>query len=140
MSPLYTVLEVVWQRIFLFLASHNHPGPPSGIIPIILTNHHLHQMLCSCRTGNAHLYADIFSNYYDLRAPRRRLGFDLTTSSCCSMELRDRFACLKRIRHRTHHSYHPDILTSDLCRCFCILLEGCVYHYTILTFLQTAVK
>jgi hypothetical protein len=123
MSPVDAVPRDVWQLIFLFLASECSPGPPSAIIPLILTNWHMHELFCGCKSENAHLYGDMFVDYFDIRAPRRRLGFNFTTSSCCSMELRDRLACIKRIRHRTHQFLQPDVLTEDLCRCFCMLLE-----------------
>ncbi|KAF8527259.1 hypothetical protein JB92DRAFT_951134 [Gautieria morchelliformis] len=86
----------VWQLIFFFLASECSPRPPSAIIPLILTNRRMHGLFCGCKSENAHLYGDMFVNYCDIRAPRRRLGFNFTTSSCCSRELRDRLACIKR--------------------------------------------
>lgn len=127
MSPLDDVPRDVWHRIFLFLAPNDSLGPPSAIIPILLTCHHMHEMLCACNSSNAHLYATIFVSYCDLNAPRRRLGLDFTTSSSCSVELRDRWACIKRVRLRTHHDLHPDVLTDDLCRCFCMFFERCVH-------------
>ena len=125
-SSLDTVPGDVWQRIFLFLASDSCLRPPSLIIPIILTNSRMHTLLCACKPENAYLYAVLFAHHYDLLAPRRRFGFAFTTSSCCSRELRDRFACIKRIRHRSHRFFDPDILTEDLCRCYFMLMERCV--------------
>ena len=126
MSLVDVVPGDVWQRVFLFLAADICLGPPSPILPIILTNSRMHALLCSCYPENAHLYAAIFMDHCDLRAPRRRLGFRRTTSSCCSAELRARFACINRIRRCAHQFLDPEILTDDLCRCFCMLMERCV--------------
>jgi hypothetical protein len=128
MSPLDAVPRDVWHRIFLYLAPNDVLGPPSTIIPILLTNRGMHEMFCACNSENAHIYGAMFFSYYDIHATRRRLGFDFTTSSCCSMELRDRWACVKRVRHRTHQDLHPDVLTGDLCRCFWMLLERFVHY------------
>ncbi|KAF8579710.1 hypothetical protein K439DRAFT_369871 [Ramaria rubella] len=112
----------VWQNIFLFVVLDN--SQTSGTLPLTLVDRWMHSVLCACRPENAHLYATIFLYYFNIEAPRRRFGITFMTSFCLSAELRERLACLHRIRRREHPSLPLDILTDDLCRCYLMLLES----------------
>jgi hypothetical protein len=124
MTQLHLVPAEILHNIFLFVATEGSLGPPHGIIPLILTNRGMHSDLCCCRVENAHIYRILFLHFFDVEAPRRRFGRDFMTSSCCSSELRQRFASIRRIRDKTYRRDEDvGLLTEDLCRSYFMLLE-----------------
>ena len=86
------------EEIAFYVATNPFLGPPSALIPL----------LSSCRTiydslsinSNDHLYAQIFTNKFDMEPPIRRLGSRITLSSLLASELRRRCIYLKRIKYR----------------------------------------
>lgn len=98
-SPsLETVPQEVLEHIAFFAATDAFLGPPSALIPLLVTNRKIHSRLSI--TSNHHLYAHIFVHKFDLVHPLRRLGVGRTTPTVLARELQRRCMALKRIRER----------------------------------------
>ncbi|KAG5653549.1 hypothetical protein H0H81_012358 [Sphagnurus paluster] len=97
--PLDTVPQEVLEHIALFAATQTNLGPPSGLIPLLLTSRQFYARL-SIHT-NHHLYACIFAVKFDTRAVQRRLGSACTTPVVLVAELQRRCVHLKLIRTRS---------------------------------------
>jgi len=105
-----------------FLATHRFLGPPSDLVPLILTSRAMHDALCSCRDRNAYIYSAIYDEKFDSGAVHRRMGSAFATSMARSSELRYRFPCIRRIRQRRYDTYPLTVLVNDLCCSFFMLL------------------
>ncbi|KAG0706198.1 hypothetical protein DFH29DRAFT_980491 [Suillus ampliporus] len=91
--------QEVMENIAFFSATATDVGPPSDLLPLLLSCRSIHGAL-SLET-NLHLCARIFEHKFDLGAAVRRLGPHIATPIALSKELRKRFVYLKRIRART---------------------------------------
>ena len=106
---LNTVPQEVLEHIAYFAGTDTFLGPPSSIVPLLLTNRQIHASL-SIAT-NHHLYARIFAHKFDTAAPRARFGTFHLTAYALADELRRRCSVLKRLRERrdsTTHARHAD--------------------------------
>ena len=117
-SPLERCATEVLQRIVLFAAEEQLPGPPSCILPLLLTSKKLGFDL-SPRVGN-HLYAKIFKLKFDTAAASRRFSVRWHTNRCLATELRRRFEALNRIRRGI---VDGSWLQYDLWTVFLLILE-----------------
>ncbi|RDB17639.1 hypothetical protein Hypma_001088 [Hypsizygus marmoreus] len=99
LSPaLDTVPQEVLEHIALFSATDSFLGPPSSLVPLLLTNRGVYKRLSI--HSNHHLYARVFAHKFDIGPIVRRLGPERTTPDILTSELRRRCFCLKRIRAR----------------------------------------
>ncbi|KAF8970670.1 hypothetical protein BDZ97DRAFT_1790416 [Flammula alnicola] len=106
---LNTVPQEVLEHIAYFAATDTFLGPPSALIPLLLSNRRVHESLSI--STNHHLYARIFSHKFDTAAPLARFGEDRLTSWALADELRRRCMVLQRLRSRldsTTHARHAD--------------------------------
>lgn len=106
---LNTVPQEVLEHIAFFAATDTFLGPPSALLPLLLTNRRLNASLSI--SANHHLYASIFHFKFDTAAPFARFGHDRLTSWAFAHELRKRFTALQRIRARldsTTHARHAE--------------------------------
>ncbi|KAG1773325.1 hypothetical protein EV702DRAFT_1243719 [Suillus placidus] len=87
------------ENIAFFAATTTDVGPPSDLLPLLLSCRSIHRALSL--DANLHLCARIFQYKFDLNAAVRRLGLQIATPDVLSKELRKRFVYLKRIRART---------------------------------------
>lgn len=106
---LSSVPQEVLEHIAFFTATDTFLGPPSSLLPLLLTSRRINASLSI--TANHHLYADIFCHKFDTAAPMARLGLDRLTSWALADELRRRCVVLQRLRDRldsTTHARHAD--------------------------------
>jgi hypothetical protein len=102
MSAGYSLNDVpqeILERIALCSVATKFLGPPTAIVPLLLTNRHLHSSLSL--SLNPHLYARIFAFKFDAVPVIRRLGPDHAAAAVLSAELQRRCNLLARIRRRT---------------------------------------
>lgn len=71
-------------------------GPPTDLVSLLCASRVIYNAISF--SNNSHLYADIFRFKFDYEAPVRRLTARWLTTNCLALELRKRFAALKRIR------------------------------------------
>jgi len=106
---LSTVPQEVLEHIAFFTATDTFLGPPSLLLPLLLTSRRINASLSIA--SNHHLYAIIFCHKFDTAAPIARLGSDRLTSLAFAEELRRRCMVLQRLRVRldsTTHARHTD--------------------------------
>lgn len=94
-------------------------GPPSTLIPLLLTCRHIHNALSfkSC----SHLYARIFRSRFDYRAASRRFGIRATYSPTLAKQLKKYCITLKRFRRGDINS---DTLQDDFYLAFFMMSEN----------------
>ncbi|KAG5640292.1 hypothetical protein DXG03_009358 [Asterophora parasitica] len=98
-ATLATVPQEVLEHIVFFSATESFLGPPSGLVPLLLTNRKIYSRLNI--SDNHHIYARIFAQKFDTGAVFRWLGPERTTSCILAAELQRRCFYLKRIRARS---------------------------------------
>lgn len=106
---LHTIPQEVLEHIAFFACTHDLLGPPSSIVPLLLTNRQIHTSLSIA--SDHHLYARIFAAKFDTAAPLARFGKDRLTAWALADELRRRCVVLQRLRTRvdsTTHARHAD--------------------------------
>jgi hypothetical protein len=106
---LSTVPQEVLEHIAFLTATDTFLGPPSSLLPLLLTSRPINASLSIA--SNHHLYARIFCHKFDTAAPISRLGSDQLTSLAFAEELRRRCVVLQRLRDRldsTTHARHAD--------------------------------
>ncbi|KAG6335185.1 hypothetical protein ID866_3911 [Astraeus odoratus] len=86
----------VLDLIAFYVAVDPFLGPPSNLLPLLLTSRIVYNHLRV--KSNPHLYANIFCHKFDCDAPERRLSPRWTTAPCLTEELRTRCTALKYIR------------------------------------------
>jgi hypothetical protein len=97
------------EHIAYFACTNDLLGPPSAIVPLLLTTRQIHTSLALA--SNHHLYARIFAAKFDTAAPLARFGEDRLTAWALADELRRRCVVLQRLRARvdsTTHARHAD--------------------------------
>lgn len=118
LSPLERCPLEVLERVVLSAAEEQLPGPPSSLLPLLLTSKAVNFALSPERNNS--LYASLFALKFDTAAASRRLTIRWLTSRCLSSELRSRFGALNRIRRG---AIDDPMLPYDLWTVFLILLE-----------------
>lgn len=98
MASLDSIPQEVLEHIAFFVATDAWLGPPSNLVPLLVSNRRIHSLLSI--TTNPHLYARVFANKFDLQPVSKRLGVDALSPSVLSVELKQRSIYLKRIRLR----------------------------------------
>jgi len=109
MSALLTIPQEIIEHIAYFAAIGTFLGPPSSLLPLLLTNRQINS--CLSINNNHYLYARIFSYKFDMAAPLARLGKDRLASQAFAEELKRRCVVLKRLRARidsTTRARHAD--------------------------------
>ncbi|KAH7884774.1 hypothetical protein F5I97DRAFT_1500273 [Phlebopus sp. FC_14] len=86
----------ILDLIAFYVAVDPFLGPPSNLVPLLLTSHTIYTHLSL--SNNTRLYADIFRHKFDCLALERRLSNRWTSAPCLAQELRNRFIALKYIR------------------------------------------
>ncbi|KAG1740669.1 hypothetical protein EDB19DRAFT_1708301 [Suillus lakei] len=120
--------QEVMENIAFFLATTTDVGPPSDLLPLLLSCRSIYRALSL--DANLHLCARIFEHQFDLSAAIRRLGHQIATPDVLSKELRKRFVYLKRIRARTDSricasdTSNPSILSELLWLAYLMMLEN----------------
>lgn len=89
----------VLDRIAFYIAVDPFLGPPSNLVPLLLTSRSVYNHLCFQR--NSPLYASIFRHKFDCAAVERRLSPGWTFTPYLAEELRARCIALKYIRRGT---------------------------------------
>ena len=118
LSPLERCAPEILERIVLSAVEERLPGPPSSLLPLLVTSKTINFALSP--KNNNHLYAKIFTLKFDTAAASRRLTERWLTNQCRSSELRRRFEVLNRIRRGI---VDGSTLSYDLWTVFLILLE-----------------
>ncbi|KAG8933634.1 hypothetical protein FRC02_011457 [Tulasnella sp. 418] len=123
------------DEISYHVVTHTPLGPPSGLLPLLLTCKNIQNSL----SGSLSLYSRIFRSQFDIKALERRFPRDWLTSQVLVHELRRRWVVLKRIRHtarlwRNRHKYDGPAplwardevgnMTDELWTAFLMLLES----------------
>ncbi|KAG2039047.1 hypothetical protein BDR03DRAFT_952673 [Suillus americanus] len=104
--------QEVMENIAFFVATTTDVGPPSDLLPLLLSCRSLYRALSF--DTNLHLCSRIFESKFDLSAAVRRLGQQVATPDVLSKELRKRFVCLKRIRARADSQIRtPDTMSNS---------------------------
>ncbi|KAI0917918.1 hypothetical protein AcV5_002729 [Taiwanofungus camphoratus] len=118
-SVLCSIPAEVLENIALELTVLDAVGPPSDLIPLLLTCRHIHDTLRfdHCRQ----LYARIFRCKFDTRAAGRRMGVRATFTSNIAMQLKKLSVALKRIRSGDIYSEH---LLDDMWTAVIMCLEN----------------
>ena len=94
--PILTQLpSEVLDQVAYFLGSDPFLGPPTALVPLLLTNRELNSRLSL--GSNSYLYGRIFCLKYDISAAQTRFG-DRLTSAKLADELRRRSIVLKRLK------------------------------------------
>ena len=96
---LNTIPQEVLEHIAFRTVTTNFLGPPTAIIPLLLTNRHIHSILSI--SSNPHFYARVFAFKYDVAPVIRHLGPEYTSATTLSSELQRRCTYLTRIRCRS---------------------------------------
>ncbi len=127
MASLDSIPQEVLEHIAFFVATSGWLGPPSNLVPLLVSNRRIHSLLSI--TTNPHLYARIFVNKFDLQSVSKRLGVDNLSPVVLAAELKQRFIYLKRIRLRrdafsTKGGRSKDSLHQLLCHVYIWLLEN----------------
>lgn len=86
----------ILSLVAFYLAIDPFVGPPSNLVPLLLTSRTVHDHL-SFR-HNSSLYAHIFRYKFDTGAIDRRLTQRWTSAPCLAEELRSRFTALNYVR------------------------------------------
>ncbi|KAG6864647.1 hypothetical protein C0993_008675 [Termitomyces sp. T159_Od127] len=97
-STLNTVPQEILEHIAFFSTNDTFLGPPSGLVPLLLTSRGIY----ACLHANHHLYARIYAAKFDAGPVARRIAPANTLSSVLAAELPHRFRILKQIRARLH--------------------------------------
>lgn len=118
LSPLERCSPEILERIVLSSAEEQLPGPPSVLLPLLVTSKLVNFALSPEK--NNHLYARIFGLKFDTAATSRRLTERWLTNKSLSSELRSRFGALNRIRRGI---IDGPMLRHDLWIVFLVLLE-----------------
>ncbi|KAG9310953.1 hypothetical protein JVU11DRAFT_8827 [Chiua virens] len=95
-TSLDSVPQEVLEHIAFFAATQSPTGPPSGLLPILLSCRAIHQALSL--EANPYLYARIFNYEFDTDSAFRRLGSHVNVPRVLADELSKRWTHLKRIR------------------------------------------
>src|SRR6266702_3574723 len=117
-TSLGSVPQEILEHLAFFAATQSLVGPPSGLLPLLLTCRNVYQAL-SFET-NPYLYARVFSYKFDTSSVFRRLGSRITAPRVLANELKKRWIHLKRIRARTNsrmrhaESHQPSPTLIDL--------------------------
>lgn len=97
-SCLNNIPQEILEHIAFFTATERFLGPPTQIIPLLLTNRRIYLYLSI--SSNPHLYARIFVHKFDVVPAIHRLDPGHTSSTIISSELRRRCGFLRRMRLR----------------------------------------
>jgi hypothetical protein len=108
---LSSVPQEVLEHVAFFTATDTFLGPPSSLLPLLLTSRQINASLSIA--ANHHLYADIFCHKFDTAAPMARLGLDRLTSLALADELRRRCVVLQRLRDRLDSTTHARHACAD---------------------------
>lgn len=116
-SRLGSVPQEVLEHIAFCVATQCPLGPPSRLVPLLLTCRHIYQALSF--EDNALFYARIFRFQFDTRSVLRRLGSHASAPWALANELKKRWTHLKRIRARAYsriiqHAEPPSTGLTDL--------------------------
>ncbi|KAG2151014.1 uncharacterized protein EDB93DRAFT_316413 [Suillus bovinus] len=120
--------QEVMENIAFFAATTTDVGPPSDLLPLLLSCRSIYRALSL--DANLHLCARIFEYKFDLNAAVRRLGQQIATPDVLSKELRKRFVYLKRIRARTdsriyvQNMSHSPMMSELLWMAYLMMLEN----------------
>ncbi|KAL4062895.1 hypothetical protein J3A83DRAFT_1498675 [Scleroderma citrinum] len=113
----------VLDLIAFYVAVDPFLGPPSNLVPLLLTSRSVYNHLCF--QHNSSLYASIFRHKFDCAAVERRLSPRWTFTPYLAEELRTRCITLKYIRHGRVSIYHDrDALWSS----YLMMLENDGYN------------
>lgn len=118
------VPQEVLEHIAFFAATDDFLGPPRGILPLLVLNHALYNVLSV--TANPHLYARIFAQKFDVSSTFRRMGVDALPATAMAEELQRRSIALKRLRNRSDSKGTPPQheLTELLWTAYLMILES----------------
>ncbi|KAH0579994.1 hypothetical protein J132_09360 [Termitomyces sp. J132] len=103
-SALNAIPQEVLEHIAFFSTNDTFLGPPSGLIPLLLTSRSIYSRL----SLDHHLYARIYASKFDIGPVIRRIGSNSTVPSALAAELPKRFQILKRIRDRLYSLLEDD--------------------------------
>ncbi|EIW76650.1 hypothetical protein CONPUDRAFT_139394 [Coniophora puteana RWD-64-598 SS2] len=106
MVSIEAVPQEIIEHIAFFAGTQYVLGPPSDLLPLLLTSRAFHRQLAD--SYNPWLYARIFEYKFDLRAAARRLGAEAMTVLVLKAELQKRCAYLKKIKARTSAFLNED--------------------------------
>lgn len=111
----------VKQRIALFSVSSTILGPPSALLPLLLTSHAMHDALSLYVSPE--LYAQIYQLKFDLSATFRRTHDSRAslTPPCLANELVKRCQLLRRIRLK---DWGSDTVAADLWTAYLMIMES----------------
>ena len=118
LSPLELLAPEILERIALSAAEEQLVGPPSILLPLLVTSKTINFALSPKKNNN--LYAKIFAFKFDTAAASRRLSSRWLTSRSIALELRHRFEALSRVRRGI---VDGSKLPNDLWTVFLVLLE-----------------
>ncbi|KAJ3542338.1 hypothetical protein NMY22_g3541 [Coprinellus aureogranulatus] len=93
-----SIPQEILEHVGFFLATDQACGPPSALVPFLLTNRQIYGRLSP--SVNPHFYALIFAHKFDVKTAKRRLGETRVSSVAMTQELQRRFAVLRRIRSK----------------------------------------
>lgn len=99
-----SVPQEILEHIAFCAATQSLVGPPSGLLPLLLTCQSIYQALSF--EANPYLYARIFSSKFDTRSAFRRLGSHVNAPRVLANELKKRWIHLKLIKTRTNSRIH----------------------------------
>ncbi|KAH7920230.1 hypothetical protein BV22DRAFT_1040065 [Leucogyrophana mollusca] len=119
LSRFERLVKPALEHVAYFLATDTLLGPPADLVSLLCTSRTVNELLCFA--NNSHLYARIFRFKFDSSAVERRLPIGWSSTPCLAVELRKRFAALKRIRRSSVEAfYHLD----DLWVAYLMMLES----------------
>lgn len=121
-GTLEAVPQEVLEQIAYFTATRTLLGPPSGLLPLLLTSPKIYSRLSS--DSSHHLYGRIFAYKFDIGIISRKLGARRITPQILTNELQRRFNHLKRIRTRSDAINHPSVRESATPMSENIILEA----------------
>ncbi|KAH7914544.1 hypothetical protein BJ138DRAFT_1133285 [Hygrophoropsis aurantiaca] len=118
-SYLCQIPREVLEKIAFEVTQIDPRGPPSNILPLLLTCKQINDALKISR--NPHLYAGIFGSRFDVGAAARRMGDQTTYSQYLARQLQAYCTAIRCIRRGDVHD--PNVLPT-FWTCFVMMMES----------------
>lgn len=95
---------------------------PAPLLPLLTTSRTIHSTLTF--HANAHLYARVFEEKFDVAAARRRLGYDEINDGALADELKTRCVAMRHLKDAVERGDITLFIEQDIYTVYLMLLEN----------------
>ena len=121
---LETVPAEILEYIAFLVATDQFLGPPSQLIPLLLTSQTIYNALSPAI--NHHLYSSIFEAKFDVHLARKRMGSTTLTADVLTLELKRRtllLKCMRAMDGALTSAFSEEMKHELLLTCYLMMLE-----------------